>query len=169
MHLLSQGQGAHKDLHAEPVLPASGMTAGHRSVPPAAAATQTTPQRSRQHFCAVHMITNTLRLAGLAGPASARLAPRAAAAPLPLVPSACCAKAPAARPAAARRALMVKAAATPGGATAPAGNAADSLADAFQRLAGVRVYQVSSGQELELTSLWGADERAVVACARHMG
>lgn len=48
-----------------------------------------------------------------------------------------------------------------------AGNATESLADAFTRLEGVKPVLVSTQQPVELVSLWGADERAVVFFARH--
>ena len=65
-------------------------------------------------------------------------------------------------------AAPVKAAAG-GSAAAPAaaGNATESLADAHARLAGVQPYLVSTQQPVELVSLWGDDERAVVFFARH--
>ena len=69
-----------------------------------------------------------------------------------------------------RRALATAASAgSSGAAAAPAaGNATESLADAYTRLAGVKPYLVSTQQPVELTGLWGADERAVVFFARHM-
>lgn len=58
-----------------------------------------------------------------------------------------------------------------GATAAPAGsgNATAELADAFQRLQGITVQRVSDQQSVEITSLWGADERAVLAFGRHMG
>lgn len=43
------------------------------------------------------------------------------------------------------------------------------LADAYQRLAGKRVYRASDAAHVELTSLWRPDETCVVAFARSFG
>lgn len=74
----------------------------------------------------------------------------------------------AAQPATHRARLATAASASAGAAAPAAGNATDSLADAYTRLAGVKPYLVSTQQPVELTGLWGADERAVVFFARHM-
>ncbi|PRW56839.1 seleno U [Chlorella sorokiniana] len=68
-----------------------------------------------------------------------------------------------------RASLVPAAVGGSGSGAAPAGNATPGLADAFDRLRGITVHRVSDKQEVEITSLWGADERAVLAFGRHMG
>ena len=52
-------------------------------------------------------------------------------------------------------------------ASPPASNV--QIEDAFSKLQGVQVYQVSTQQEVDITSLWTSGERAVLAFGRHMG
>lgn len=73
-----------------------------------------------------------------------------------------------AQPASRRARLASTVVAASAAASAAVGNATAELSDAFTRLAGVKPYLVSSQQPVELTGLWGADERAVVFFARHM-
>ena len=70
----------------------------------------------------------------------------------------------------ARRCSGTVVAAAAGGAAAVApGNATEQLADAWERLRGTQVFLVSTQQPVDITSLWGEGERAVVAFGRHMG
>lgn len=52
---------------------------------------------------------------------------------------------------------------------AVSGGATEELQDAFERLSGTQVYQVSTQQLVDITSLWGEGERVVLAFGRHMG
>lgn len=49
------------------------------------------------------------------------------------------------------------------------GNATTDMEDAFSRLQGTQVYQVSTQHPVDITSLWGPSERAVLVFARHTG
>ncbi len=62
-----------------------------------------------------------------------------------------------------QRVVQVRAAAAPAAATT------NGTTEAYNRIRGIKVIRSSDGQLVDLTTLWGPNERAVVAFGRSFG